>query len=341
MASETKGETLGGSGPSAPSRSSREVLVGRVLLRALRNTDISVLYQDDKLNIVWAENAPGGWTSRSLAGTGADGLLSEADARRLADARQSVLDGGPQQRFEICVPDPKAMRWFDVWIDADQSESGKPAGVITTTVDITDQKRREQTLRALLREVSHRSKNLLAIIQSIASQTGRYAESIGEFLTLFRGRIQSLAASQDLVTSSDWRGADLHQLIAGQVVRYCEDPVKNVRMDGRNPYLNPNAALHIGLALHELAVGSVTNGAFSRPGGVVRVSALPVDENPGSALELVWREESRSSSGNRHFGSVTLERVVPAALNGTSTLTVDEGGLVYRLVIPASNFEVE
>ncbi|TGU42030.1 histidine kinase, partial [bacterium M00.F.Ca.ET.146.01.1.1] len=97
-------------------------------------------------------------------------------------------------------------------IDADRSEAGEVQGVVTTMVETTEQKRREQTLKTLLREVSHRSKNLLAIIQSIATQTGRYSETLGDFLTRFRGRLQSLASSQDLVTSSNWRGAALREL---------------------------------------------------------------------------------------------------------------------------------
>ena len=105
-----------------------------------------------------------------------------------------------------------------------RGKSGSVSGIVSTIVDVTSQKHREQTLRTLLREVSHRSKNLLAIIQSIATQTGRYSGSIDVFLTRFRGRIQSLASSQDLVTSSNWRGATLSELVAGQVSRYCEDP---------------------------------------------------------------------------------------------------------------------
>src|SRR5690606_21112573 len=105
-------------------------------------------------------------------------------------------------------------------------------GVVTTIVEITERKHREQTLRTLLREVSHRSKNLLAIIQSIATQTGRYSSGIDSFLDRFRGRLQSLASSQDLVTSSNWRGAMLHELVDGQVSRFLGEADTAVRLDG-------------------------------------------------------------------------------------------------------------
>ena len=197
--------------------------------------------------------------------------------------------------------------------------------MITTAIDVTDRKRREQTLRALLREVSHRSKNLLAIIQSIATQTGRYSDSIDSFLSRFRGRLQSLSSSQDLVTSSNWRGADLRELVTGQVGRYVADPVRHIRIEGANPYLNPNAALHIGLALHELAVNSVSYGALSKPDGFVTIRA-EIDDGP--ALNLTWREaisQRKATAAEKRFGSVALERVVPASLNGSATLTIGDG----------------
>lgn len=319
---------------------------GRGLLRALRNTDISVLYQDETLRYAWAENVPAIWSAKPIVGLKDEDFLPREEAVRLLEAKRSVFENGEQRRLEIRLPAGDGACWYDLWIDADRDTAGVVRGIITTAVEITEQKQREQTLRALLREVSHRSKNLLAIIQSIATQTGRYSESIGDFLTRFRGRLQSLASSQDLVTSSNWRGADLHELIAGQVIRYCADPVHNLRLEGSNPYLNPNAALHIGLALHELAVNSVSHGALATPDGVVTISARPAasgkDGHPN--LELVWREHGGTGGhdlSNKRFGSLALERVVPASVNGTASLVSDGGDLTYSISIPAENFEID
>lgn len=80
-------------------------------------------------------------------------------------------------------------------------------GLITTGVNVTELRMREQVLKILLREVIHCSKNLLAIMQSIAVQTARFSDSVISFLKKFQGRIQSLSHSQDLVTDSNWKGA--------------------------------------------------------------------------------------------------------------------------------------
>ncbi|TKB13258.1 MAG: sensor histidine kinase [Mesorhizobium sp.] len=314
--------------------------VGRALLHALHNAGISVLYQDREMRTVWARNMRAPWASETADGKN---LLSPAQAERIGAAKRKVVETGNADRLELGIPDSDGVRWFHIWIDADRSDSGEVQGVVTTMVETTEQKRREQTLKTLLREVSHRSKNLLAIIQSIATQTGRYSETLADFLTRFRGRLQSLASSQDLVTSSNWRGAALQELVFGQVGRYSADPKRSLRFDGENPYLNPNAALHIGLAMHELAVNSVSYGALSQPDGQVKVSArIAAGSETSPDLLLVWTERIGAGRRNeKRFGSVALERVVPTSLNGSATLEIDKGNLEYRLTIPRGNFETD
>ncbi|WP_296741925.1 sensor histidine kinase [Mesorhizobium sp.] len=310
--------------------------LGRALLHALHNAGISVLYQDREMKTVWARNMRAPWASDTAEGKD---LLPPAQVQRVNVAKRKVAETGNADRFELSLPANDGVRWFQVWIDADRGDTGEVLGVVTTMMETTEQKRREQTLRTLLREVSHRSKNLLAIIQSIATQTGRYSETLGDFLTRFRGRLQSLASSQDLVTSSNWRGAALHELVSGQVGRYSADPKRSLRFEGENPYLSPNAALHIGLAMHELAVNSVSYGALSRPGGYVKVSAR-LEGSEAPALSLTWSETIEAGERNeKRFGSVALERVVPTSLNGTATLDIGADRLEYRLTIPRGNFE--
>jgi two-component sensor histidine kinase len=316
--------------------------LGRALLHALHNAGISVLYQDREMKTVWARNMRAPWASDTADN---NGILPPAHAERIGAAKRNVIASGNPERLELGVPTDDGVRWFQVWIDADHGEGGDVQGVVTTMVETTEQKRREQTLKTLLREVSHRSKNLLAIIQSIATQTGRYSETLSDFLTRFRGRLQSLASSQDLVTSSNWRGAALRELVSGQVGRYGADPARSLRFRGENPYLNPNAALHIGLAMHELAVNSVSYGALSRPDGFVEVTAnLTAASADEPALSLTWAEAIGANDNQRNekrFGSVALERVVPTSLNGTATLEITGDRLEYRLIVPRGNFETD
>ncbi|WYL53793.1 sensor histidine kinase [Aminobacter sp. P9b] len=314
---------------------------------ASRNAGIAVLYQDRKLRTVWSHNLQPPW-EEVIGGHGSDhNLLPAQQADRLVAAKKNAIATGSSGGLEISLADKSSgMRWFEICIDADRSARGQVQGVVVTVIETTEQKLREQTLKALLREVSHRSKNLLAIIQSIASQTGHYSTSVDGFLERFRGRLQSIASSQDLVTSSNWRGAGFRELVIGQVGRYSIDTGQAVRISGDDPYLNPNAALHIGLAVHELAVNSASYGALAHNGGYVEVTAVAAPDADGEVhMTVRWTEAigplPDSESRKKRFGSVALERVVPAALNGTAELEIGPDRLEYRLVMPKANFELE
>lgn len=315
---------------------------GQWLLRGLSNTGVSVLYSNLDLNYVWAQNVPPAWTREDIAGKRDEDFFEAANAATLTDCKRRAIDTRVPQQLELGLQSSNGTLWFSLWVDCDRDTEGELRGLIMTAVDITEHKWREQTLRTLLREVAHRSKNLLAIIQSIATQTGRHSETVEDFLSRFRGRLQSLASTQDLVTSSNWRGADLRELAINQVARYAADPRRSIVFEGRSPYLNPNAALHVGLALHELAVNSVSYGALARPDGTISIETVESPTDGG--LTLVWKESislGDQTLGQKRFGSIALERVVPASLNGSATMQISSDRLEYRLVIPANNFELE
>jgi two-component sensor histidine kinase len=292
------------------------------LLKGLSNTGVSVLYCGPDLRFRWAQNLSPTWSRGDITRLALSDFLPPEPAALLNRAQQTAVATGKRQILSVCLPETVESRWFDV----------------------TEQKWRETTLRTLLREVAHRSKNMLAMVQSIANQTGRHSDTIETFMLRFRGRIQSLATTQDLVTSSNWRGADLADLVQDQVRRYVDDPVRAVRFEGDRPYLNPNASIHIGLALHELVVNSVSFGALPRTDGSVSVEARRTTGEAEPGLVLTWSEPISIGSqdiGRKRFGSVALERIVPASLNGEAVLSISSERLDYRLTIPAGNFEFE
>lgn len=318
----------------------------RGLLRALRNTRIVVIYQTGDLSVLWAQNLPEEWArGGDILGKVDSDFLPGTMVERIMELKRGVLATGQSEKIEFHEGVEHGNRWFDMWIDADTIENGEIVGLVTTMVEVTERKHREQTLRTLLREVSHRSKNLLAIIQSIATQTGRNASTVDSFLGRFRGRLHSLSASQDLVTSSNWRGAMLSDLIEDQVGRFREQDDDSVRFEGVDVYLNPNAALHIGLALHELVVNSMSHGALAHPGShVLLVAAFSPDmmaDEEAPALILTWSEPAAAGDlpERKDFASVALERVVPASLNGHAHFEISADRFDYRLEVPAANFE--
>ncbi len=211
--------------------------------------------------------------------------------------------------------------------------------MLIVVVDLTRDRKREDAFKALLRELSHRSKNLLAIVQSIASQSARTSEDLNAFLTKFYGRIASLSFSQDLVTDSNWRGAYFIELANKQFSRYLADGETRVEITGDNVLLPANAATHIGLALHELIVNSTSYGTLSGVGGSVTLTSrrnTALDDTP--VIEVAWDERFGTSSANRshsgrrkQFSNVVLERIVPTAIGGSATYQASRLGTKYRL----------
>jgi two-component sensor histidine kinase len=308
------------------------------LSSALGRSGVSALRQDASLRYEWGLNLPAAWPAAFRPGVGDAQLFAPDEAARLTDLKQLVLRSGKPVWTELSLTGDGSARHFELVLEA------AGGGVLSTLMERTRERRQEETMKGLLREVSHRSKNLLAIIMSIATQTGRHSSGIDEFLARFQGRLQSLASSQDLVTSSNWRGTTLSNLISAQIEKIAPERSRAVTFSGVDPWLDPNAALHLGLGIHELAANSIRLGALSRPEGRIEVTASLSETQSGRILVFRWSEPvpgGLADPGVKRFGSLALERVVPASVDGTASITFDDGRLVYELSVPEGQFSLD
>ena len=316
------------------------------LAQAIHGADIFVLYQTPDFIYHWAENLPDILANKWFAGCRESDFLSETLADNMKTVKSQVLATGKMQTLEARFENSSnRILWYKFSIDCHRNDQGEIIGLLTTGVNVTELRRREQVLKALLREVSHRSKNLLAIIQSVAGQTARYTDSLQTFLKKFQGRIQSLSHSQDLVTDSDWRGAHFRELFLSQASSYLGSEHKRFTIEGEDPYLFPGAALHIGLAFHELIINSLSYGALSRPDGSIRVtSRISKDKGQPSHLYISWYEvfspdQTLDDDRKACFGSAVLEKIVPVSVDGTASLEFTDDGVVYHLTLPDTYFD--
>ena len=324
---------------------SDDALLG-FFMPALVDLGASVIIQDHRRNYLFVTNLPDVWATEHVA-TPTDASLFGAEVgEKLSVLKDGMTAPGKKGHVEISLG---AEQIFEFRVQAVQvarrgTEGGAEGGFyfVTTIIDRSEERHRERLLRALLREVSHRSKNLLAIIQSIALQTARYSGSLELFLHKFRGRLYSLSQSQDLITDSSWRGAYFFELVQQQTEKYLPENKHLVRVHGDNVLLTPNASLHIGLALHELIVNAVSHGSLLRSGRVINVTCTRMPINGHDSLEMMWDEmldAGSSSEGGEdalkaHFGSTVLERVVPASVNGKASYSISRDRISYRLVFP-------
>ncbi len=325
------------------SKTREELTHLRAVQQALTNSNIAILYQSIDLKYLWSENLPPLLQSRWSSNINDLELFPEM-ADLLTTFKQRILRTGYNNITELTVGKGRDKRWYECHCDCDLNEHNEITGIITTLIDISELKRREETLRILLREVSHRSKNLLAIIQGIANQTARFTATNTEFIKKFSGRLLSLSQSQDLVTDSNWLGALFRDLARSQISKYIDPSDNRLTIKGDNPYLFPSATLHLGLALHELIINSTSYGALSHGSGRVEVSAkVEKIGDDKEELTFIWEELCPDvltcEKLVRRFGSVVLEQIVPSSVDGTASHERKNSGFVYTLKISNDYFD--
>jgi PAS domain S-box-containing protein len=306
---------------------------------ALRGSQVTVYTQDRDLRYTSISNPMLGRNIEDILGrTDAEILSPEAGAAMIA-LKRAVLASGEAKRAEVPLEDALGIRWHDLHIEPLRNEAGEVVGLTCASVDVTERKEGEAHLRLLLRELTHRSKNLLAVIQAMARQTARHTGSVETFLTQFGARLQALAASHDLLIRESWYGASLGELVRSQLGVYLDGVAAQVSIEGPAIAIKPEAAQNLGLALHELAVNAAKFGALSVPAGRVAITWNRLENVDGSAVELDWREKlgpKVKARRRKGFGSIVIERNLARALDAKVELEFDPDGLHCHIVIPAT-----
>lgn len=322
-----------------------EPFVGETAMmeRALRIAGISILFQDETLAVRYAENLPDHLQSSLVLGDDDAALFGAKDGDKLIALKRQVLQTGEPASGEIEMSTNDGTKIYELRVER-IGRHGR-FGLLSVISEITESRHREKVLKSLLRELSHRSKNLLAIIQGIATQTARYTPSLDSFLVKFRGRLQSLSHSQDLVTDSSWRGAYLFELAEKQFAPYWPDAGVPMPIYGINAHLSPNAAVHLGLALHELIVNSATHGAIAAGATSIVLNCAESELDGKKAIEVTWSERvfgpaAAQEFEDNTFAKTVLERVVPTSMNGKADFGAGPERINYRIVIPEPEYEI-
>jgi two-component system CheB/CheR fusion protein len=210
-------------------------------------------------------------------------------------------------------------RWYDVRMRPYRTADDKIDGVVITFVDITEHHNVEQALRQselrqrlLLSELTHRVRNVLAVIQAIARQTLRGSQSKEAFVDQFGGRLTALANSYTLLVQSEWKGADLAELAHQQLGAYAAED--RFHIEGEPILLPADLATPFGLVLHELATNAAEHGALSVPTGKVAVTWTLNGRNNHRALRFVWKETQGPAPHEPPaggFGSTLIDGAIP------------------------------
>ena len=221
------------------------------------------------------------------------GEIIQPDYRQALDRALAEIGSGEVRTRSVevrCVRQDGSLAWLEMGI-APARAIHRGAGYMVWIINgISARKRAEEDRRTLLRELAHRVKNTLAVIQSMAKQTARTTQTKQEFLVAFEGRITSLANTHNLLTDTNWNGVDLRDLVETQLQSVLDEAARRVSIDGPSVYLMPASATAIAMVFHEMATNARKYGALSVPQGGLGIVWETVVRPDGRHVMITWRE---------------------------------------------------
>ncbi|AGK59082.1 signal transduction histidine kinase [Hyphomicrobium denitrificans 1NES1] len=260
------------------------------------------------------------------------------ERRRLLHAiRMSLADGRPLSIDVRLTCFDGEQRWIALRANPINSEAGRVAGFVGIANDITDQKRGLSRTDALLREVSHRSKNMLALILAMARLTARDAFDVKSYLKEFTLRVAGLAASQDLIVAADWQSVDFATLASAEVEAVVRSDASRIKISGPPLLVTPEAAQTLGMILTELALNAAEHGALSAAAGEVHLSwSFPNT----STIKISWHETggpTYDADRPKGYGLSVIERFSSQGLKLESRIGSDGESVSWMLEGPLAH----
>lgn len=261
-------------------------------------------------------------------------LVAPEDMARLKQMLEDFSAGEGQAfqtEFRVFRPDGE-VRWCFGTATATVDGAGKLTRVSGVTVDITERKQTEERQLLLAREVDHRARNALAVVQAIVRLTK--ARSQQGYVKAVEGRIQALSQAHTLLSESRWQGADVKRLVNEELAPYRNESAR-VAVEGPAIFLSPEKSQNLALALHELATNSAKYGALSSDIGTLKVD-WAIDRGK---LILHWREAGGppvQAPKAQGFGTKIMNASIKHQIGGNVVWDWHPSGLHCTLQIPTS-----
>jgi PAS domain S-box-containing protein len=258
----------------------------------------------------------------------ADGSLLPHDQCPMADVLRTSVSVREQ---EVHIERPNGLRGIAlVDIEAVKDGAGNIVGAVNCFQDITERKRAEEYTKLLSREMDHRAKNLLALMQATVHLT--QADTVQEFKATIEGRLQALSNAHTLLAKSRWVGAGLHSLVTKELTPYSLEGTSRADIIGPELVLQPQLAQTIAMVLHELTTNAVKYGALSIPSGRIRVEWSRREAH----LVIRWSEADGppvKPPQRQGFGTRVVNRVIQD-LEGKLRFDWNPEGIACEIVVP-------
>jgi PAS domain S-box-containing protein len=309
---------------------------------------------DSMPQLVWMADTDGGiiwYNERWYEYTGMTAEQVESDGwQRVHDPavlpevvarwNESVRTGTP---FDMTFPlrgGDGTFRPFLTRVVPLRNSLGRIARWVGTGTDVTAQVEHERHLNFVMRELSHRSKNLLAVVHAMARQTMQHSATFEDFEGRFMGRLHGLARSHDVLVRQDWTGASIRDLVSAQLMPFVREDGASIELSGENFILKPDAVQNLGFALFELGTNAVKYGALAAPAGKIAVRWDLVENGAGRCVRFVWQEKGGppvTEPRRKGFGAMVIERFTAVTFGGRVESRFLPDGFCWTLEIPAEH----
>jgi PAS domain S-box-containing protein len=237
------------------------------------------------------------------------------------------------QSREVVRSETESVLFGGRWLAYKLFPLGDGIGIVFR--DITDHRAAEAQRDILVKELEHRIKNTLAMVQSIADQTFRGAGLDPAIQRTFAARLVSLSNVHSVLTQRSWDSADLYEIIAAAVGPHRPPGEDRFGISGPILRLGPRTAIALSMAVHELCTNATKYGALSSEAGRVEIG-WSIDQGQ---FCWAWREQGGpivSPPVRTGFGSRLIERSLAAQLSARVTLNYQSGGLLCTIDAPLS-----
>jgi PAS domain S-box-containing protein len=262
-------------------------------------------------------------------------LIHTDDWDHLQEALSGLTKDAQTCQVEFRVRRPNGeIRWCVGAAAASVDQSNRVVRISGVTTDITVQKQADERRTLLVREVDHRARNALAVVQSIVRLTK--APTIDSYQTAVEGRIRALSTAHALLSESRWEGADLDRLVHEELAPYLRADAHRVSLNGPAVILQPSVAQILAVVLHELATNAAKYGALSTTSGTVNLTW----DLAGPGLVMHWDErggppvQSAVASG---YGTKVITASVEHQLGGLAVFDWRRDGLRFTMSAPLAD----
>ena len=276
-----------------------------------------------------------------LLDVGLDEFLSHVHPDDGDRFRAMVLQDAGEKDSDACElrflrPDG-SVRWCLAVGQLVKNGGQAPTRCAGVALDITSRKQIEERQQVLVRELDHRAKNLLAVVQSVVHLSR--ADTIADFVGAVEGRIAALSRAHSLLSESRWEAVDLARIVNEEIAPFTGDKGDRVVAVGPSVSLQPRSAQSLALALHEMMTNAVKYGALSVAQGDVRLEW----ELESGSLVFRWIESGGPATqppSRRGFGTKLIAGSIEHELSGRAVFEWLPGGLRCTLIIPRSSVDL-